>query len=114
MTATAIKNTELQKATMIMENSMGITVMWHIWLKEVYTDDNRKKTIVIYKEKGKRKVQGWGYPSDNQICFAKGWQQSNILTNKVKSSFIAPKMISFDNTFQQVINEMKNVLFLKK
>ena len=115
----AIKNDTAVKATMIMENSFGITVMWHIWLKEVYTEKKgtyacATKTIVIYKERGKRKMKGWSFPGENQIAFASGWQTSNILTEKNKSAFNANEMVSFDNTFKRVIGEMKDIVYLNK
>lgn len=110
----AIKNDSEKKATMIMENSMGIVVMWHVWLKEVYIDHKNGKTIVIYKEKGKRKIQDWGFPLDNQICFAEEWQLSKTLTNKAKNSFMAPEMVSFDDTFDRIVNEMNDVVFTNK
>lgn len=108
-----IKNIKEEKATMIMENSVGITTMWHIWLKELVNSEKNKITV-IYKEKGKRKLSGWSFPIDNKFCFADGWQNSSVLTDKYKSSFVSREMVSFDETFDNVCNEMENIIFLHK
>ena len=105
---TAEKNTRVVldnkvKATMIVENSMGLTVVRHVWLFGYYSKDRYQGSYTyglcpIYTIKGKRKRLCYKL---ERVVLCEGWQD---LKSQEVDGFTCFDGATFENTTKDATN----------
>lgn len=108
-----------QKATMLIENSMGCIVLRHITLGEK-TQVLPKKSCwsklpvfnLYYAMKGCRKVQGWTISEENPVVLAQGWQTINGMTETTKGQFSFDSWDSCDHLrFDAAKDQLTDIVY---
>lgn len=96
------------KATILLENTFGIIVARHVWLKKTYFEKvngsfYNQKLVAIYTPKGKKKKVGFRF---EKAVIAKGWQ--NVPGAMVKT--IPADFIAFDESHSVKYEDCKKSL----
>lgn len=108
--AITVKKAKLKKATMLIENTMGATVLRHINLHTI--EEKEDEVLIIYKMKGARTLKAYKISKkETQLAFSDEWQTVQGMEKVKCGSYMYNSFLSFGGSFTKALESLKNVSY---
>ena len=106
----------MKKATMLIENTMGVIVLRHITLDSIEQDQkDESKVNILYKMKGARKTKGFKLSKkETQLVLAEGWQipEGMDKCTRYANTWGYDSFVQFETArFKSTMNKLNNVFY---